>query len=159
MRSSGLSLRVNEADQVFSLAPLAPAALPVVTHKDVPHPVEVLGTTCDHSRSKSKPPYFIDTDELCQSVLRTAPILPKHATRSLPPVFSDSDDECDDPLATRLSTRGQPPRHDGVLEPVSTVEVGMCARSYSESPPGDIWAMLIAEETKGTGACGAPNCA
>ena len=148
--------RVNQADQVLSLAP---AALPVVTHKDVPHPVRMLDTTCVPSRSKVKPPYFIGKNELRQSVHLAALVIPKDATRSLPPAFSDSDDECDDPLATRLTTIGQLPKQGGDLEPVSTVEVGRCTRSYSDSPPGDIWAILIAEETKATGAYRASNCA
>lgn len=131
----------------------------MVTHKDVPRPVQMLGTTCVPSRSEVKPPYFIDTNELRLSVPRAALVLPKDATRSLPPVFSDSDDECDDPLATQLTTKGQLPKQNGVLEPGSTGDVDICARSYSGSPPGDIWAMLIAQETKESGARRAPTCA
>ena len=99
----------NQVDQVTSLAP---AALPVVTHKDVPHPAQV-------SRSKVKPLYVVDTNERRQSVPRAAFTFPKDATRSLPPAFSDSDDECDDPLATHLTIGGQPRKQNGDLRPSS----------------------------------------
>jgi hypothetical protein len=94
-----------------------------------------------------KPLYLVDTNERRQSVPRVAFIPPKDATKSLPPVFSDSDDECDDPLATRLTTDGQPPKPDGDSELVSAVEAVRISQSHSDSPPGEIWAMLIAEET------------
>jgi len=131
----------------------------VVTRKDLLHPIQLPDTSDLLSQSQVKPLYVTDTNEWRQPVPRVAFILPKDASRSLPLVFSDSDDECDDPLATRLTTGGQRPKQSGGVEPVSTVEVGRCARSYSDSPPGDIWAMLIAEETKATGAYRASSCA
>ena len=131
----------------------------MVTRKDLLHPIQLPDTSDLLSQSQVKPLYVIDTNEWRQPVPRASFILPKDASRSLPLVFSDSDDECDDPLATRLTTGGQPPKQSGDSEPVSTVEVGRCARSYSDSPPGDIWAMLIAEETKATGAYRASSCA
>ena len=105
----------------------------------------MLDTSCLLSRSKVKPSHVVDTNEQRQSVPRAASILPKHATRSLPPVFSDSDDECDDPLAARLTIGGQPREQNGSLEPGSSLEVGICARSDSDTHPGEIWALLIAE--------------
>ena len=109
-------------------------------------------TSCLLSRSDVEPLQVVDKNEQSQSVPRAAFILPKYAIRSLPPVFSDSDDECDDPLAAQLTTGGQPQKQNGSLEPGSTLEVGVCARSYSDTHPSEIWAMLIAE-----GACRASS--
>jgi hypothetical protein len=135
---------LNQVDQASSLAP---AALPVVTHKDAPHSAQISDTSCLLSRSKVKvnPVHVVDRNEQRQSVPRAAFIPPKDATRSLPPVFSDSDDECDDPLAAQAG--GQPRKQDGGLEPGCIVEVGRCVRSYSDSHPGEVWAMLIAERS------------
>ena len=114
----------------------------------------MLDAPCLLSRSKVKPPNVVDTNEQRQSAPHAAFIPPKDTTGNLPPVFPDSDDECDDPLAAWLTTGGQPrtegqPRgQDGGLEPGCTVEVERCARSYSDSHPDKVWAMLIAESSK-----------
>jgi len=136
---------LNQVDQASSLAQ---AVLPVVTHKDAVRPAQMPNPSCLLSRSKAKPFHDEDRSEQHQSVPRAATIPPKDATMNLPPVFSDSDDECDDPFATRLTTGRQPRRQDGGLEPGGNIEVGRCARSYSDSHPGEVWAMLIAERAK-----------